>query len=98
MRTINGYNHFQDHIVSSTNVKSSLDSEYLTNREKEVLQLICEQYSSTEIAEKLFISVRTVEGHRNNVLLKTGTRNIAGLVVYAIQNKIISFDNLTIEE
>ena len=72
---------------------SLFDPDYLTNREKEILELICQQYSTNEIAEKLFISSRTVEGHRNNLLLKTESKNIAGLVVYAIQNKIVEVDN-----
>ena len=57
----------------------------LTNRETEVLRLICQEYNNNEIAEKLFLSVRTVEGHRNNLLLKTGCRNTAGLVLFAIR-------------
>ncbi len=61
----------------------------LTRRELEILQLICDQYTTAEIAERLFISPRTVDGHRNNLLEKTGSKNTAGLVVYAIQNKII---------
>jgi DNA-binding NarL/FixJ family response regulator len=65
----------------------------LTPREKEVLQLICKQYSSAEIAEKLFLSARTVEGHRNNLLLKTGSRNTAGLVLYALKYKLIELDH-----
>ncbi len=62
----------------------------LTSREKEVLQLICEQYTTPEIAEKLYISVRTVDGHRNNLLSKLQCRNTAGLVVYAIQNNLVN--------
>jgi DNA-binding NarL/FixJ family response regulator len=61
----------------------------LTKREEEVLQYICREYSNTEIAEKLFISVRTVEGHRNNLLLKTGCRNTAGLLLFAIKNEML---------
>lgn len=61
----------------------------LTNREKEVLQLICSEFTNQEIAEKLFISSRTVEGHRNNLLSKLGCRNTAGLVVYAIQGGLV---------
>ena len=57
----------------------------ITSREKEILQLICEEYTTSEIAEKLFISPRTVDGHRNNLLEKLGCKNVAGLVVYAIQ-------------
>ncbi|WP_188316117.1 response regulator transcription factor [Chitinophaga agrisoli] len=57
----------------------------LTNRETEILRLICQEYSNPEIADKLSLSVRTVEGHRNNLLLKTGCRNTAGLVLFAIR-------------
>lgn len=56
----------------------------LSERELEVLRGICQELTNTEIAGKLFISPRTVEGHRNNMLLKTGAKNTAGLVVYAI--------------
>lgn len=82
----------QDIISSSQSTKSNLDEDFLTNREKEVLSLICNQLNTAEIAEKLFISPRTVEGHRNNLLLKTESKNMAGLVVFAIQNKIIQIN------
>ena len=61
----------------------------LTEREKEILILICKEFTNEEIAEKLFISVRTVEGHRNNLLAKTGCRNTAGLVVFAVKNQLV---------
>lgn len=61
----------------------------ITSREKEILQLICEEYTTGEIAEKLFISPRTVDGHRNNLLEKLGCKNVAGLVVYAIQHQLV---------
>jgi DNA-binding NarL/FixJ family response regulator len=61
----------------------------LTDREKEVLQLICEEQTTPEIAEKLFISTRTVEGHRNNLLSKLQCRNTAGLVVVALQEGLV---------
>lgn len=60
----------------------------LTQREKEVLRCICMEMTNTEIAEKLFISNRTVDGHRNNLLLKTGCRNTAGLVLFAVKHRI----------
>lgn len=63
----------------------------ITKREEEVLQLVCQQFTAEEIAEKLFISVKTVNGHRNNLLQKTGSRNVTGLVIYAIKNNIVSF-------
>jgi DNA-binding NarL/FixJ family response regulator len=61
----------------------------ITKREVEVLQLTCKQYTAEEIAEKLFISVKTVNGHRNNLLQKTGSRNVTGLVIYAIKNNLV---------
>ncbi len=61
----------------------------LSEREKEILTLICKEYSNAQIAEKLYISVRTVDGHRNNLLAKTGCANTAGLVVFAIKNHIV---------
>ena len=82
----------QDDVLTAKKTKSALDSNFLTAREFEVLKLICSQKSTAEIAEKLFISPRTVEGHRNNLLLKTESRNIAGLVVYAVQNEIMDFE------
>ncbi|MRX67648.1 two component transcriptional regulator, LuxR family [Flavobacterium resistens] len=78
----------QETIVSSKTSKVNLETSFLSPREIEILQLICQQKTTTEIAERLFLSPRTVEGHRNNLLLKTESRNIAGLVVYAIQNEI----------
>lgn len=60
----------------------------ITKREKEILELVCQQYTAEEIAEKLFLSVKTVNGHRNNLLQKTGSRNVTGLVIYAVRNNI----------
>lgn len=60
----------------------------LTKREEEILSLICQQFTSEEIGEKLFISVKTVNGHRNNLLQKTNSRNTAGLVIFAIKNNL----------
>ena len=74
---------------SGKKVKSDLDKKLLSKREREVLELICAQCTTSEIAEKLFISPRTVDGHRNNLLLKTGSKNVAGLVIYGIQKKLI---------
>jgi DNA-binding NarL/FixJ family response regulator len=61
----------------------------LTPREKEILQLICQEHTTGEIAQLLFISKRTVEGHRQNLLDKTGVRNTAGLVIYALKNQLV---------
>ena len=60
----------------------------LTKREQEVLKLICEELTATEIGEKLGLSARTIEGHKYNLLDKTDTKNIAGLVIFAIKNNL----------
>ena len=69
--------------------KSHYDADFLTEREAEVLGLICKQYTTAEIAKELYISPRTVEVYRKNLLAKTGVKNIAGLVVFAIQNDLV---------
>jgi DNA-binding NarL/FixJ family response regulator len=81
---------------NSKTLKTNLDEDFLTSREKEVLELLCKQFNTQEIADKIFISPRTVEGHRINLLQKTDCKNIAGLVVYAIQNKIIDIGGLIV--
>ena len=68
--------------------------ERISKREKEVLTLICQQYTAQEIAKKLFITKRTVEGHKTRLLSKTGVKNTAGLVVFAIQKNIIDISTL----
>ena len=65
------------------------DDEQLSKRELEILIGICQGLSNSEIADKLFISKRTVEKHRANVLLKTECKNTASLVMYAIKNQLI---------
>lgn len=65
----------------------------ITAREKEILELICREHTTQEIAEKLYLSVRTVDGHRNNLLEKTGARNTAGLVIYALRNDLVRFES-----
>lgn len=61
----------------------------LSTRELEVLRLICREYTSQEIASELFISIRTVEGHRRRLQEKINARNTAGLVMYAVKNDLI---------
>lgn len=64
----------------------------LTPREQEILQLICRELTNGEIADALNLSVRTVEGHRNNLLLKTGCRNTAGLALFAVKYHIFEVE------
>lgn len=61
----------------------------LTEREQEVLCLICEGLSNQQIADKLYLSKRTIDKHREHLLSKTGANNTAGLVIYAVKNGLI---------
>ena len=65
----------------------------LTNREIDILILICHEYSTKDISEKLFISPKTVEAHRSKIMDKIGCKNVVGMVTYAILNGIYTFKN-----
>jgi len=60
----------------------------LTSREMEILELILAEHTNQEISNKLNISIRTVDAHRRNLIEKTGSRNTAGLVKYALENNL----------
>lgn len=62
----------------------------LTSREKEIVQLLAREFTNEKIARELQISIRTVETHRKNIMHKTGSHNLAGLIRYAYENKLIS--------
>jgi DNA-binding NarL/FixJ family response regulator len=78
-----------EHLTNPAPIRRGADDTLLTDREVEILRLIAEEYSNPEIAEKLFISVRTVDTHRRNILDKLGAKNTAGLVKYAIQKGLL---------
>jgi two-component system, NarL family, response regulator NreC len=61
----------------------------LSPREAEILKMICDEYSSSQIADKLFISSKTVDTHRQNLMIKLGVNNTVGLVKYAFQNQLL---------
>jgi len=63
---------------------------HLTEREKEIINLIAKEYSNAQIGEALFISERTVETHRKNIFRKANTKTVVGLMKFAIENKLIS--------
>jgi DNA-binding NarL/FixJ family response regulator len=65
------------------------DEIQFTRREKEILQLICDGLNNKEIADSLFISERTVVGHKSNLLAKTNCKSSVGLLSYAIKNKLV---------
>ena len=89
-----GHNYFSPEILDAivrnlhTKKNTKIDAD-LSKREIEVLLNICKGQSNQEIAETLNISKRTVDKHRENILLKTDSKNTAELVVYAIKNQII---------
>jgi DNA-binding NarL/FixJ family response regulator len=85
--TMTAIQHAAGHRNKTTRKMDAIPIE-LTGREREILQLICKELNNTEIADRLSLSVRTVEGHRNNLLLKTGCRNTAGLVLFAVRYNI----------
>lgn len=62
----------------------------LSNREKQIMIYIARELSSTEIAKKLFLSKRTIDGHRKNIIAKLDLKNSAGIVKYAIQHDILN--------
>ena len=66
----------------------------LTDREEEVLRLVAEGKTAKEIADAIFISVRTVENYKNNMLKKLGLHKTSDLIKYAIQNKIVDLDGM----
>lgn len=70
--------------------KKTTDIPKLSRRELEILKLIVEEYTTSEVAQKLFISQNTVNTHRKNLLAKLDVKNTAGLVKYALENKLIS--------
>lgn len=70
--------------------------ELLTDREIEIIKLLCRQKTAKEIGETLFIAQRTVEGHKNNLFSKIGVRNVAGLIIYALQKNIVTLEELTV--
>ncbi len=83
--------------ISSKVAKPVIDSdELLTEREMEIIKLLCQQKTAKEIGELLFITQRTVEGHKNNLFTKIGVRNVAGLVVYALQKHIVTLEELSL--
>lgn len=92
---LNGGNYYSEELfdfftkqVTKTD-KPKTDDIKLTRREKEILQLVCEGLSNQEIADILFVSERTIVGHKSNLLSKTGCKNTIAMMSYAIKNKLV---------
>lgn len=93
---VEGKSYFSQELLQSLlrNIKNPEDNPNevfdLSPREIEIIALICQGLSNLEIGEKLYLSKRTVEKHRANILEKTDTKNTASLVMFAIKNKIVA--------
>jgi DNA-binding NarL/FixJ family response regulator len=90
---IEGENYFSEEFISNVNrnirPSSRIANIELTEREQEVLELICKGMSNAEISKYLGVSARTIDGHRAHLLEKTGAKNSPHLVMYAIKNGLI---------
>jgi DNA-binding NarL/FixJ family response regulator len=75
--------------MSERGQKKDEEKIHLTDREKEIIQLIAKEYSNAQIGETLFISERTVETHRKNIFRKANTKTVVGLIKFAIEHKLI---------
>ncbi|MCK9302931.1 MAG: helix-turn-helix transcriptional regulator, partial [Bacteroidales bacterium] len=78
--------------LCNNNFTNSNESGQLSERETDVLHFIAKGFSNKETADKLNISIHTVNTHRKNIMEKTGIRSLAGLTIYAVSKGIISID------
>lgn len=92
----NGY-YFDKHISTALakkiagagNSANAGHSDHLSEKELDIIRLVCEEYSNKEIAEKLFLSHRTIDTYREKIMQKIGAKNTAGVVMYAVRNDLI---------
>ena len=90
-KVASGQSYFSTEVTLSllNPAQSNQPTELLTDRETEIIKLIAEGFSNKEIGSKLFISHRTVDTHRTNLMKKLDVSNIAGLISYAIRNGLV---------
>jgi two-component system nitrate/nitrite response regulator NarL len=85
--------YFSDEVLTeltkTANRRKETEEAHLTGRELEIIRLIENEFNNRQIAEKLYISERTVETHRKNIFRKTGTNTVIGLVKYAYEHRLI---------
>ncbi len=100
MTVRNGYDYYSKSISSiilkrylnqpgSTNAIRNQPNSNLSDRELEVLKLFADSYTNQEIADKLFVSIRTVESHKNNIMRKINLKTTVDMVKFAIRNNLI---------
>jgi DNA-binding NarL/FixJ family response regulator len=92
---LEGENYYSKEFSSSLNInpvqKKKVDIDF-SKREIEILALICKGYSNNEMADELNISRKTVDGHRTRLLEKTGAKNSANLVMFALKNNLVNLE------
>lgn len=81
-------------VVKKRSPISLKNNTVFTTRELEVLELICKEYTAAEISEKLFLSQRTIEGHKMNLFQKTNTKNTVGLILFCLKNGVIDLEDV----
>ena len=79
----------EDDFRSTITINDRDIDQILSKREQEILKLICKEFNNAEIAEKLFLSVSTVETHRKKIISKLGVNNTVGLVKFAVKNQLV---------
>ena len=86
-----GGNWFSNELLRKviSNMSKTSEIELLTNRELEILNIICRGYSNEQIAKELNLSFDTIKWHRSNILSKTGCKNTASLIMYSIRNNLV---------
>ena len=93
----NGY-YFNDRVskamvkglIKSKKIIPSFNRAQLTSREISVIELICKEHTNKEIAAKLFVSPRTIDGHREHIMQKIGAKNVAGIIMFAVKHDLVS--------
>lgn len=76
-------------LVKTNKIAPKFNTAELSEREIQIIKLICQELTNREIAERLKLSSRTVDGHRENILHKTKAKNVVGVVMYAMKNGLI---------
>lgn len=76
-------------LVRSNKIVPKFNYIQITQREITIIELICKEFTNKEIAEKLFVSPRTIDGHRERIMQKIGAKNVAGIIMYAVKNHLI---------
>lgn len=88
---LDGKNYYSEELLSYFTKKyiSNKQDIDISKRELEIMQLVAKGLTNQEISDKLYISLRTVEGHKTNLIQKTGSKNIVDLLIYALKNNLI---------